>query len=303
MSESAAAYRTGIWSRVAAVRGPAAIIVGAISFSVMAIAVRFLTRAGIPAGELVMIRFSMGLAMLEALRIAGVINISHRRWRALWGRGITGALAILFYFLSIQYTTLTKATLLSNAYPVFAALMAVLALEEKIQWPTAISFALSGLGMWMVARPGPGWAVGDGYGILGALTAGMAIVFIRHLRRTENPFSIFWYLCAFGSALGALTCVRNFVVPSGDLFVLILVMGITSTLGQLLITYGFGYIRAGEGSLISMSTVAYSGLFAWFFLGERLPVPGMIGAGLILACAAYLTLRPQSAADDFIPRG
>lgn len=275
-------------------------IIGAISFSVMAISVRFVTQAGVPAGEVVMIRFLMGLATLEALRAFRIIEISHRRWRALSGRGITGAFAILLYFLSIQHTTLTKATLLSNSYPVFATLLGVLALGERIRWSTLAAFVLSGLGMWLVAHPGSGWSIGDGYGILGAATAGMAIVFIRHLRQTENPFSIFWYLCAYGSALGALTCLRGLVVPPSGVWLWVLAMGASSTAGQLLITYGFGYIPAGEGSLISMSTVAYSGLFAWFVLGERMPLSGLAGAAMILACAGYLALRPAGRPDEAV---
>ena len=267
----------------------------------MAIAVKFVTDQGIPAGEVVMWRFLFGLLTLQVLSGFNLIEVSHKRARALMGRGITGGVAILLYFLSIQHTTLTKATLLSNSYPVFAALFGVLVLRERMTFRTLLVFVASMVGVWLVVNPrGQQWVLGDIYGVIGAAAAGSAIVFIRHLRQTENPFSIFWYLCAFGTGLGAFTCMFQFVWPDGVAWVWILVMGISSTLGQLLITYGFGYCRAGEGSLITMSTVAYSGLFAWFALGERMPLAGIAGAGVIVACAGYLAARPTPQSEASI---
>lgn len=264
----------------------------------MAVGVEVVTRR-LPGGEIVMFRFLFGLVTLQILSAGRVVTISHRQWKMLLGRGLSGGVAIIFYFLSIEKTTLTKSTLLGNAYPIFAAIFGGLILKERLSPATVGVFAASALGVWLVIDPHiDSLVVGDLYGVAAAMASGLAIVLIRQLRRTENPFSIFWYLCAVGAALGAATCIERFVWPNTFEWLMIVVIGINSTIGQLLITFGLRYSQAAEGALIAMSTTVYSGLVGWIFLGETMPASGLVGAALVLGGAAYLSTRPTTPAPS-----
>jgi len=112
--------RKGLRYQMLVYRGPLALLAGAVLFAVMAISVKY-AAAALPAGEIVMFRFLMGLAVLQILSGAGLIRVNHQRRSILIARGLTGALSISFYFASIKNTTLMKATLLSNAYPITTA--------------------------------------------------------------------------------------------------------------------------------------------------------------------------------------
>lgn len=262
----------------------------------MAIGVKILTRR-LPAGEVVMMRFVFGLIVLQALASVRAISISHRRLPLLIARGATGGLAIYLYFLSIEHTTLSKAALLGNAYPLSAAVFGAMLLGERIRFSGVAALAGSAYGAWLVIDPGPGPLVaGDLFGVAAAAFSGLAIVTIRELRQTETPFTVYWYLCIAGSAIGGLSCLSSFVVPSASDWAWIVAMGAASTIAQLLTTYGFRYCGAGEGAVMAMSTTAFSGLAGWFLMGERLRASGLAGATLILLCACYLSARQPARA-------
>ncbi len=282
-------------------RGPAALMLGAVLFAAMAICVKFAARR-IPSGELVMFRFLFGLLMVHVMQRAGLARVRHNRPALLLARGFVGALAIVLYFASIQHTTLVKASLLSNSYPVYAALFGAMLLRERLQAATVAAFLVSAAGVWLVVDPDfSSVAKGDLYGVLSGAVAGLAIVIIRELRRTESAFTVFWYLCVFGTAMGAVSCLWSFVWPDAREWGWILGAGAASTGGQLLITYGLRYTPAAEGSLISMSTVGYSGLFGWMFLGERLSAAGLAGAVLLLGGAGFTAILQSRGGGAALP--
>lgn len=283
--------RSGIRQLMLIYKGPLALLAGAVMFAVMAISVKY-AAAALPAGEIVMFRFLMGLAVLQALSGGGLIRVNHQRRSMLIARGLTGALSISFYFASIKNTTLMKATLLSNAYPITTAVFGWLLLRERLSGPTLAAFAVALAGMWLVVDPQVGALVaGDLYGVASAVCAGLAIVTVRELRRTESAYTVFWYLCVFGALMGALSCAGTFRWPTSREWVWLLISGISSTAGQLVTTYGLKYAPAAEGALIAMSTVAYSGAFGWLFLGERMAAQGLAGALMVLAGAGFVAAR------------
>jgi len=133
-------------------RGPAALMLGAVLFAAMAICVKFAAQR-IPSGELVMFRFLFGLATIYAMSALGLAQVRHDRPVLLMARGFTGALAILLYFASIQHTSLVKASLLSNSYPVYAALFGALLLRERPSAATIGAFLAAACGIWLVVDP------------------------------------------------------------------------------------------------------------------------------------------------------
>ena len=276
-------------------------MLGAVLFAAMAICVKFAAQR-IPSGELVMFRFLFGLATIYAMSALGLAQVRHDRPVLLMARGFTGALAILLYFASIQHTSLVKASLLSNSYPVYAALFGALLLRERPSAATIGAFVAAACGIWLVVDPDfSSVNPGDLFGVLSGAVAGLAIVIIRELRRTESAFTVFWYLCVFGTAMGAVSCFWSFVWPDSREWLWILGAGAASTGGQLLITYGFRYTPAAEGSLIAMSTVGYSGLFGWLFLKERLSPAGLPGAALLLGGAAFTAARQSQGPGPAVP--
>jgi drug/metabolite transporter (DMT)-like permease len=249
----------------------------------------------IPAVEVTFCRFAFGLLTMLPLQARPGIQLLGNDRRGLLKRGIWGALAVFFYFISLQTTTLTHAQLLNYASIVFAPLFSFLLLGERLsrRAVSAILVAVGGIGL-VTLQGGFGGelTLGDAYGLLSGILAGASITEIRRLRRTESAWSVFFYLCLVGLPVAAVAAVllrQPFVLPTAAGWWVLLGMASSSVGAQVLLTYGYKFVPAGEGGLITMSQIVYSALAGVVLFREPLTGWTLVGAVLILGSAVWLS--------------
>lgn len=284
-------------------RGPIILSVAAILFAAMAVFVRLGSYRGIPGSETTLVRFGFGALTVVGMHCLGFTRISFGRPLMFALRGITGGLAILLYFLSISSTkgsgatTLTNAVLLSNSYFVFTPLFGALFLRERLRRITPLVVCAALLGIYLVVRPHFGGVrLGDLYGIGSAMMAALAIVTVRELRKTEGAMSIFLGLCLVGIIISvAMMVVQKPVRCDAAGWAILAGMAVTGTIAQILLTYAYKYVPAGEGSLFSMTTVIYSSMAGILLFHEPLTLTFVAGAVLVFSGAAYLALTTRIA--------
>jgi drug/metabolite transporter (DMT)-like permease len=252
---------------------------------------------GLPGGAVACFRYSFGLAVLLALhRTMGADLLGTDRKGLLW-RGLFGGFASVLFFLGIEYTSLTNATLLNYTSIIWAPLVAVFTLHERIGRRGALAILVAVVGVLLVTRPEAGQSLrlGDAIALLSGVLAGGAIVQIRRLRQGESSFAVFFYFNLLGlpvSLLALLLGNKPLVFPQMLAPYLLLVgMGITSVAAQLLMTYGYREMTAAEGSLLTLTSVMFSALLAWFIFGEPLSATTVVGGLLILFGAAALVTK------------
>jgi len=307
MTNEATPAAPGFFARA----GGAVLFLSASLFALMGVQVKALTTL-LPPGErlpdmqVTFTRFAFGLIVMIALAALGLVRLRSERPLGLLLRGLFGTVAISLYFYSITHGELTKGTLLTYTYLIFAPLFSALWLRE---WPTRSAFmalATATAGIVLVMNPDFSHVSGgDVAGLGSGIFSGMAITTIRDLRRTEAAPVIFFSLCLCGTiavgamlalvALGVVGGVAAPRVPHASAFLLLIGVGLTSTAGQLILTWGFRYTSTALGSLISVTTVPLSALAGVLFFGERLHWNTLAGALLILAAGAYLSLHEVSA--------
>ena len=271
----------------------------------MAVFVRAAGYHHIPGSETTLVRFVFGLATVLAMHFLGLTRIVIRRPGWLVARGITGALAILFYFLSLSAavgsgaTTLTNSVLLGNSYFVFAPLFGALLIRERLRRISLVPVLAALVGIYLVVNPTfGGIRTGDLYGLGSGIMAGLAIVTVRELRRTEPATVVFFSLCSFGIIIAGVTlAVQRPVALDGVGWAILAGMAATSTAAQLILTHAFRYVRAGEGSLIAMTTVIYSSLAGILLFHEPFTARFAAGAALVMASAGYLAVTCEAAQE------
>jgi drug/metabolite transporter (DMT)-like permease len=80
--------------------------------------------------------------------------------------------------------------------------------------------------------------------------------------------------------------------PNASEFHYLLLCSLFGIGGQYLLTYGFRFVTAVEGSVISTSRILLAGLLGPMVAGDpMLPLSGWIGAALILMADVMLTVR------------
>lgn len=283
-------------------RGAFLLTLSALLFAVMAVSVRIASNYGIPGGETTLMRFTFGLVTIVILHTTRITRLRFHRFPLLAARGITGGIAILLYFLSLSASKgsegvpLTNSVLLGNSYFIFTPLLGALLIRERLRIDTIFMVIVSLAGMYLVVQPDfSDLKLGNLYGLFSSIFAAVAIIVVRELRRTEPSIAVFFSLCAVGVIISVVViAVQGFVVPDRLGWLILLVIGITSTSGQLLMTYAFRFTRAGEGSLISMTTVIYASAAGILWFGDPFNPLILIGAVLVLGSAAYISLAHTS---------
>jgi len=290
-------------------RGPAvaAMFLAGFLFAIMGLTTR-MTHAPeivgrvLPASQVTFCRFAFGvLAMLPLQGRRGIQLLGMDR-RGLLKRGIWGGCAVFFYFLSLQTTTLMHAQLLNYASVVFAPLFAYLLLHERLSTRAAMAILIACGGICLITLQGgrlSGLNVGDAYGLLSGILAGAAITEIRRLRQSETAWSVFFYLSLVGlpiATVAALLMREPFVLPTAAGWWVLFTMATSSVGAQILLTYGYKYVRAGEGGLVTMSQLVYSAVAGMILFHESLTVWTLVGAALILGSALWInmTREPRS---------
>ncbi len=275
----------------------AAMLLAALLFAAMGFCTKAV-QAGIrpvPASEVAAVRFAFGaLVMLPLHGRRGIDLVGHDRVGLAW-RGIWGGISVLCYFLSLHYTSIANAQLLNFTSLIFAPLFAAIWLHERVGRRGFIGVCGALAGIVIVTTRGlAGPTVGDLFGLASGIMAGAAITAIRRLRQTEASLAIFFYLCLVGLPIAAIACLlQPPILPEMAGWLLLLGMGVSSVGGQILMTYGYRYVRAAEGGVIMLSQVVYSLVIGVVYFREPLTAHTLVGGALILASSLWLTCAPR----------
>jgi drug/metabolite transporter (DMT)-like permease len=281
----------------------AAVFVSGLLFAVMGVMTKMCHTAAfvgrpIPASEVVLARFGFGLLVLLPLHGRRGIDLFGRDRRRLLLRGIWGGFAVYFYFLSIQQTSLAHAQLLNYASIIFAPLFAWIFLKERVGTRASLAILVAVLGIALITlQTGAQGTLntGDLFGLISGILAGASITEIRRLRQSETAWSVFFYLCLVGLPVALVACIiQPPVLPTFAGWSVLGMMGAASMGAQILLTYGYKYLRAAEGTLISMTQLLYNSVAGGILFGEALTLWTLAGAALIVGSAIFLTAqRPQ----------
>jgi len=274
----------------------AALVAAALVFAAMALATK-LAAARLPGPEIAFVRFLIGLV---ACAIAATrFRLRARNKLGLFMRGAYGGAAVLFYFLGIAHLPVGIATLLNYTAPVFTAIYAAAFLGEAITRATLGALGLTSVGVVLVMfGTTPAGSLGLStlgrwqlVGVLSAMLSGAAVATIREVRKTDGSWEIFAAFCLAGAVISAGPALAAWVTPRPVEWLILAAVGVTSVIGQLLMTHALRYVRAAVGGVIAQLTPVASLALGWVMLGERIGELAMVGAALTLAgvsVGAYL---------------
>lgn len=239
----------------------------------------------LPTGEITLARFAFGVIVMLPLVFYKPARLLGTDRRGLLWRGLTGGVAVYTYFLAIRYTTLTNAVLLNLTSVAFAPLFARLYLGERMSRQSLIALLVAAVGIALVIRPRPdALRIGDLYGLISGMLAGMALTAVRRLRQEETAAAVFFYFSLVGVPVSLLGMAgSSLVLPDAAGWRLLLFMAAASVGAQVLMTYGYRYVTTAQGVLITLSQIVYSAIAGAILFSEPITMATVAGAVLILA--------------------
>jgi drug/metabolite transporter (DMT)-like permease len=240
-------------------------------------------------------RFSIGLGLLGALAVSGGIKLKFVRHPLLIFRGVAGAVAVFIWFFSIQSLGLGKGTVIFYTYPVFAGLFSAFFLKERahpIKWAAS---AASLLGVFLlvmgadIANPSLyRMGLNEIIALSGAITGGLAVVSIKKLVDTDSSVSIYFAQCLAGFWLFMAPAHLSGASSGYHGFFLLVLIGLTATAGQLLMTEGYRRLPVATGAPLVMLVPVLNLLAGMTFFNEPFSPAEISGAAIVVASCCLL---------------
>jgi drug/metabolite transporter (DMT)-like permease len=200
-----------------------------------------------------------------------------------WGVAVSTAIASASFIYAINHTTVARVLFTQAASPMFAALLAWVALGERLSRRTlaALIVALGGVGVMVGDPTGGGWRGGAGSLVM-ALAFAVAIVITRHRRDVSMAPAVCMAQVLIFAAFAPFSSPAQ--IGPQDAVVLVAIGVGQMGLGMALFTVGARLIPAAEAALLTLLEVVLGPLWVWLGIGERPDTATLIG-GAVVVCA------------------
>jgi len=260
-------------------------------FAIMAVLVKAIPN--VSSYQTTFFRFAIGLGIIGLLSLFGIIQLKFNDRKNLFWRGLVGGFAVYLFYLAILKLGVGKGSVYIYSYPIFATLFSMLILKEKVEPIKFVVIFISFAGLILLSLGGEnemlsGVGLYELIAIAGSVTTGLAVVFVKRLHDSDNSYAIFFSQCIVGFWL--------FLIPSGatqakgnlsELLLLVLV-GIVATIGQLFMTEGYKYVNVATGSLLQLLVPVFNLLSGWLIFHEHFTTIELIGSFVIVGSCFML---------------
>ncbi|MEI3199970.1 MAG: DMT family transporter [Lachnospiraceae bacterium] len=160
----------------------------------------------------------------------------------LFGRSFFGFLGLITLFYASSHAAQGDVTVLNKLSPIFVTLLAAVFMKEKLSPIQIPALVLSVLGAFIVFRPS---FQSDPFplivALLSAITSGIAYTFLGYFKGKVDGITVIMHFSTF-SVFGSLPFViGNFVMPDLRQFMLLMLISLFGSLGQVFITYAYRF--------------------------------------------------------------
>jgi len=220
-------------------------------------------------------------------------SLATRRFPVHLMRAVTGLAGMYLNLGVVLLLPLAEATTLAFTAPIFAVILAAFFLKERvgpIRW-LAVLLGLAGVaiiaGPDRGAIPLAGLAVGLGAPFMVALIS----IQIRDLGRTELPLTIVFWFSALSIPFAATPAWLAATPHDAGTWLLILGIGLTGTLGQIMLTSALRLGNVSSVIVMDYSQFGWAMLWGWLVFDQLPPTATWIGAPVIIAAGLIIVWR------------
>lgn len=268
---------------------------GIAGLATMAALIKLAADRGVHIAEIIFWRQALAIPLLLAFAAGttGIGVLATRRPKAHAVRSGYGFVGMVMNFGGVILLPLAEATTMSFTAPMWAVILSMLLLGERIgvwRWSAVVAgFA----GVLIIAQPG-GHAIpllGAAAGLGGAFMIALISLQIRDLSRTEKPITIVFWFATFSTlvALPILPFTMARHAPSD--YALLAGIGFFGTVGQMLITLAIRLGKVSSVIVMDYSSLIWATLYGWLFYAVLPPAATWIGAPLIVVAGIIIAWR------------
>ena len=200
--------------------------------------------------------------------------------------------SMLTWFYGVTLVPLATATALNFTGPLFATAGAALILGETVRLRRWAAVMAGFIGVLVVLRPGAG-ALDPNLLIilLSAATAGMGIVTVKFLSRSEPAAAIIIYMVLYLTPLSLLPALFVWQWPSLPTLGVLFLLGVLGSAAHFAVVRGYAAADASACAPFEFLRMPFAAILAYLVFGEVTDRWTWAGAGLIAGSSIYVAHR------------
>ncbi len=249
----------------------------------------------IDASYFVFARFLLGFLVVSLVMKVRRRRLVLKNHHLLIGRTLSNCAAVYCFFKAVTVTTVAEANILNMTYPLFIAIFTWIFFKRQRDLIALAMVLIAFAGVWLVLSPGAFSLKFDHiWGLMSGLTAAAAIIYLNISRQYHDTHTILFYMFGLGTMVIYALFYRHIFFPDTLEFYYLVLCAAFGIAGQYLLTLGFRYVTAVEGSIISSTRILLAALLGSFLVSEpALTVAGWLGALLIFGANVVLAARKR----------
>ncbi len=228
---------------------------------------------------------SIGSLALTTLYLK-VKNISFwgKKMNLLIYRGLAGVISMTLFFTSVQYISVGSAVTLRYLAPLFAAVLVVIFLKEKIfplQW---LFFIIAFFGVVLIKGFDSSVSFfGVSLAIGAAFFSSIVYILISKIGHQDHPVIVVHYFMLIATLVGGIGSLFNWTIPLRLMdWVLLFSLGILGYFGQFYMTKAFQFGQAYMVAPFKYVEVIFTLSLGFFYFHEVYTLFSLLGTALVI---------------------
>ena len=264
-----------------------------ISFLLMAIAGRELSDT-MNTFQIVLIRSVVALTLVLVIVFrTGLASVYTKKWRIHLIRNTIHYGAQFGWFLGISLLPLATVFAIEFTTPIWAVLMAVVFLKEKMTSGRIVAMTLGFAGVIIILQPG-----GEVFDmatiavLLAAMGYASAYTFTRFLGRTDSPLVILFHMMAVQVLIGLVPGVWNWAPIKSVDTIWIFLVGLTAVFSHFCLAKALSLAEAGVVVPIDFLRLPLIAIIGFLFYNESIEI-GVLAGAILIFIGNYYNIRQE----------
>jgi len=246
------------------------------------------------------VRFLLGFLVVCAIMGYRRQGLKPRSYHLLIGRTLANCVAVYCFYMAVKYTSVAEANLLNMTYPVFVALITWAVFRQQRDLVAMAMVGIAFAGIWLILAPGSmTFRIDSLWGLMSGISASVAIIYLNVSRQYHDVNTVLFFMFGLGAVIMFAGFHARFFWPDQQSFYYLALCAASGIAGQFLLTIGFRYVTAVEGSIISSTRILLAAMLGPAVAGDpALGFSGWMGALLLFGANAVLAWRKAQAGPE-----
>ena len=276
-------------------RASGSMIAGAFAFAAMGA----LTHALGPRCNWLVVALVRALMMVATAttlaRLAGA-PLAFLRPRALWVRSLAGSFSLVCNFYALASLPVADAVTLMNVQPLWVVLLSAVLARRRPGLAVGLGVACGLMGVALIERPHlAGDRLAAGVALLSSFSSAVAMMGLHRLRHLDTRAVVAHFAGVASLVSATWLLARGETLSPGFWDPLTLAMllgvGVTGTLGQVLLTRAYSAGSPAKVSVVGLTQVVFALGFDVAIWGRAVTPMAWLGFALVLAPTTWLSIR------------